>query len=503
VALHVEARTARAATTFQATSGAIAIQWARRRATPIACTVAVAVVGMTLSLLWVPLVDHMSGWMAPPDLWQTFRDAHLVGWGGEAAIYQAGTDFLSPPALPVVLAPVAMLSGALHLTESFLIMLPHPTAWLLLGPADFLCGSVVFFALDATARRLGVPRARRVAAQWVCAGLSLPLLWLWGHPEDLVALSFVLYALLAAFDGRWARASVLVGLGLAFQPLVVLVAPLVFARLTWRELPRSLAVAAAPGAALLVFPLAHAWRTTWRAVVEQPTFPTLGHGTPWLALAPVLQAHRTSVVPAAERLFSAPVETTAGGPARLLAIALAVVIGVVVARTRPSEHVVIWLAAGCLALRCVFESVMFPYYVVPALLVVVLAAAAVSSRRLALAVVAAGACSWAAYVRAEPWAYYLVVSGLLVAAFAFVAPRRSAPTEREPARCSLLQQRAGEPGGGGVELGSNGSREAPQLGSVRGAWALPAAGELAGAEGAETVATVRVLGGASAGAAEL
>jgi hypothetical protein len=471
MALRVEARAVRAVAHDTSSPGAIAIQWARRRATPIACTFVVLVSGMTLSLLWLPLVDHASGWSTPQDLWQTFRDAHLVGWGGEADIYQAGTDFLSPPAFPVLLAPVAMLSGALHLTESFPLYLRHPTAWLVLGPADFLCGSVVFFALDATARHLGVPRARRVAALWVCAGLSVPLLWLWGHPEDLVALALTLYALLAAFGGRWTRAAVLVGLGLAFQPLVVLVAPLVFARLPWRELPRALAVAAAPGAALLAFPFAHAWRTTWRAVVEQPTYPTLGHATPWLALAPVLRAAGVS---GAKELFSAPVEATAGGPARLLAIALAIAIGVVVARTRPSEHVVVWLAAGCLALRCVFESVMFPYYVVPALLVAVLAASAVAPRRLVLAFAATVVCSSYAYVHAEPWAYYLVVSGSLVAACAFGVPRRRVPAgreaaDREPAQRKVVQQRAGEPTGGGARPGSNGSRVAPQLGSVRGA----------------------------------
>ncbi len=474
MALRVDARAALEAARHTSSPGAIAIQWARRRATPIACTLMVLVAGMALSLLWLPIVNHVSGWSTPQDLWETFRDAHLVGWGGEADIYQAKTDFLSPPAFPVLLAPVAMLSGALHLTESFPLFLRHPTAWLLLGPAGFLCGSVVFFALDATARRLGVPRARRVAALWVCSGLSLPLLWLWGHPEDLVALALALYALLAAFDGRWTRAAVLVGLALAFQPLVVLVAPLVFARFPWRELPRALAVAAAPGAALLAFPLAHGWHTTWRAVAEQPTFPTLGHPTPWLALAPVLRTHLTSVVPAAEKLFTSSIETTAGGPARILAIALAVAIGVVVARARPSEHVVIWLAAGCLALRCVFESVMFPYYVVPALLVAVLAAAAVAPRRVVLAFAATVVCSSYAYVHAAPWAYYVVVSGSLVAACAFGVPRRNArdghmPAGRMPALRKVVQQRAGEPAGGGARPGSNGSRVAPQLGSVRGA----------------------------------
>ncbi len=37
------------------------------------------------------------------------------------------------------------------------------------------------------------------------------------------------------------------------------------------------------------------------------------------------------------------------------------------------------------------------------------------------------------------------------------------------AQRDLVQQRAGEPAGGGARPGSNGSRVAPQLGSVRGA----------------------------------
>lgn len=470
--------------------GPTATRWVRRHAAAFWAALFVVVVGMALSLLWWPLVDHVNAWGTPGDLWGTFRDAHLVGWGGEADIYQSGSGYLSPPAFPVLLAPVAMLSGALHLTESFPVGLRHPSAWLLLGPADFVCGSVVLFPVDTLARRLGASRARRVSAVWVCAGLSVPLLWLWGHPEDLLAVACALCALLAALDGRWTKAAALVGLGLAFQPLVVLVVPLVFARMPWRQLPRALVIAVAPAALLLAAPLLHAWRTTLHAIADQPTFPTIGHATPWLALSPVLHVHQ--VGDAAGRLFATTTDVTAGSPERILAIAVAVVLGLLVARVRPSEQTVVWLAALCLSLRCVFEPVMFPYYVVPALLLAVLAAAAARRSQFVLSLGVAGACSWAAYLHATPWAYYVVVTGLLLATCALAVPRRRGGA----------QQRAGEPVGGGAPLGSNGSRVAPQPGNVRGAWSLPGAGEVVGVEEVETVATVRALGGVVAGAAE-
>lgn len=55
-----------------------------------------------------------------------------------------------------------------------------------------------------------------------------------------------------------------------------------------------------------------------------------------------------------------------------------------------------------------------------------------------------------------------------------------------------------------MALGSNGSRTAPQLGSVRDAFAFGAAGDGAAGDvvGEDTVATVRACGGGVEGAAE-
>jgi hypothetical protein len=403
--------------------------WARRRTVPLWGALFIVVAGMAWSLLW-PALDHASGWLTPADLWGTFRDAHLVGWGGEADIYQARTGYLSPPAFPVLLAPVAMLSGALHLSESFPFYLARPTAWLLLGPVELACGAWILFPLEALARRLGVPRARQIVVIGTSALLSVPLLVIWGHPEDLLAVGCALEALMAAFDQRWTKSAALLGVGLAFQPLVILCAPLVLASMPCRRWARAVGIAALPGALLLSAPLLHAWRTTIHAVADQPTYPKIGHATPWVALAPLVEharavdAHAVARAAAAGRLVGATTEVTAGGPGRLLALALALVVGIVVARRGTSERVVVSLAALCFSLRCVFESVMFPYYVVPALLVALVAAGAVSLRRLLVAVLAACGCAGVAYLHAAPWIYYLSVTALLLVAVALGAPAK-------------------------------------------------------------------------------
>ncbi|MDA8312090.1 MAG: hypothetical protein M0Z46_16070 [Actinomycetota bacterium] len=436
MALNLQVRVACARTETVDPLRSSVVSWSRQHAAPLWGALFIVISGMAVSLLW-PIVGHGGGWLTPADLWGTFRDAHLVGWGGEADIYQARTGYLSPPAFPVLLAPVAMLSGALHLSESFPFYLHHPTAWLLLGPVELACGAWVLFPIDALARRLGVPRGRRLGAMWASAVLAVPLLVIWGHPEDLLALGCTLYALLAAFDARWTRSAALLGVGLAFQPLVVLCAPLLIARMPWRTWARAAGIAVLPSALLLIAPLLHAWRTTLHAIVDQPTYPRIGRATPWVALAPIIQrahaldTHAAARTAAAGRLLGATTEVTAGGPGRLIAIGIALAIGLVVALRGTSDKTLVALAALCLALRCVFESVMFPYYVVPALLVGVVAAAGVSRRRLVSSTVAAGACASVAYLHAGPWTYYLAVTALLLGAAALGAPgRKGAPEGR-------------------------------------------------------------------------
>lgn len=394
----------------------------------LAAMAAVAVSGMAYTLLWAPILLHVNVWIVPGDIWGTFRDAHMIGWGGEGALYQSDvqtmTGFISFPGMPALLAPVAMVSGALNLTESLPLTLPHPTAWLLLGPVEMIVGASVLLPLDAIAGRLSLPPRRRLTVVWLEAALVWPVVARWGHPEDLIALGLALYALMATQDHLWVRAGVLLGLALVFQPLVVVLVPLALARTPWRHWRVVLPLVLAPALGLLAAPLVHAWHTTVHVLVDQPTFPASNHPTPWIAFSTVLErAHwvRGAVVSSPLRgLFSVHTASAAvgpvvaGGPARIIPVMLSVVAAAVV-WARPQYN--LWLiAAICLALRCIFEPVMTPYYTVPALAMALVVGAASTRLRLAAATLAAAACTYLGYRHAATWSYYLPVTATLVAA---------------------------------------------------------------------------------------
>jgi hypothetical protein len=416
--------------------------WVATQAWVLGAALAVVVVGMAYSLWWGPVVRHIDAWSTPSDLWGTMRAAHVIGWGGEGILYQSSTNLVTFPGIAVVLAPVAIVCGALGLTEGFPIALAHPTAWVLVGPAEMVLGALLLFPLDAMARRLGVAGRRRVVLVWLEAALVWPVVALWGHPEDPLALALGIYGLMAAFDRRWRRCAGFFAAAIVLQPLTVLVLPIAFVYLPRRRWLPMAGIAAFPSAMLLVAPLAYAWKTTVHALVDQPNYPSIDHATPWLALAPVLQPAREfggglvlrhttgglTFTTAPGRL----VEVVAGGPGRLIAIGCAVALAVVVARARPSEPTVLWLAALALCLRCVFESVLDPYYFVPGLAVALVLAARTSGRRLGAATLCAAACTYWSYRHVGQWEYYLPVTVLLLGAWALGRP--DGPARWTPSR---------------------------------------------------------------------
>ncbi len=447
----------------------------RDRAHVVAAAVSLVAVGMAYSLAWERVAHHTGGWSTPADLWATFRAAHLVGWGGEGLLYGSGTGLVTLPGIAVVLAPVAMVSGALHLSESFPLALAHPTAWLLVGPVEMALGAVLLFPLDDLARRIGVPSRRRVVLVWLEAALVWPVVVLWGHPEDPLALACALYGLMAALDGRWRRGAVLFAVAVAVQPLTVLLLPIVAAYVPPRAWPRAGAIVAAPSALLLVAPLAHAWGATTHALLDQPNFPTIDHGTPWAALAPVLGraagagAHGAHGAQGAHGVAAGTLGAhgalaVAAGPGRMLALAGAVLIGLLVARRRPPEATVVWLAALALSLRCVFEAVVDPYYLLPGLAVSLVVAARLGRAQLAVGVALAAAATALSCRHAGPWAYYLPMAALLLATWAVGWPRLRLERPRLAAVGERDAPRVWDavPGGAAVDL--HGPGRAPRVG---------------------------------------
>ncbi|MGH9062696.1 MAG: hypothetical protein ACRD0L_01730 [Acidimicrobiales bacterium] len=372
-------------------------------------------------------------WATPGDLWATVRDAHYVGWGYFGGIYGAGTALVTFPGYFVLLAPVVMLTGALGLTEGFPFYPPHPTAWLVIGPFTMLTNGVALFALDKLAGRLGVGRRGR----WVLSAGAMVALWpstaLWGHPEDVLALALGVYALVAVIDRRWRACGWLFGAALACQPLTILIFPVAmavaFRERGWRSLAPLVGRAAALPAFLLAVVLTADFHDAWRALTRQPNFPKLDWPTPWMALSPHL-GH----------------DTVAAGPGRMIAVVAAIGIGVWLATRRRDPLTLVWAAGLAMAGRCVFESVMVPYYVAPAVVLLLVASWHQPLWRRGMAVVAGVLVTVMTFWHLGPWLYWGSMVALLAveAGAAWPGPARSGAGRRAEAVTDLSSAEAEE-----------------------------------------------------------
>ncbi len=415
--------------------------WLRAHVWPIVGTIALLASGLSYTFYWYPVVHHLPDWATSADLWATFRDAHYVIWNGEGHIYSASTNFVTFPGIALLLSPFAWLQDALHLTNDWPVYFPRPTGWFILGPIDILCGGVLLFPLDALARRLSLSFTRRALATLLEVILIFPVVVFWGHPEDTLALALGLYALFAAYDRRWLHSAAFFALAVVFQPLILLIVPIALAYVPAKKWPAFGTVMAIPTALLLLPPLFQEWGPTTYAIFKQPNFPTVDHPTPWISLAPILtrarwvtaltihyshQKHKYVYGPV--RTFIG--DTVSAGPGRTIAIVLACLVGVWVAHRKPSLGEVVWWAAFALALRCIFESVMDPYYVVPTLVLVVVLAFTVGKIRFLLTLAAAALCTKTSYWHTGNWRYYLFVSVSLLLALAFSWPRSSPRDQR-------------------------------------------------------------------------
>ena len=383
----------------------------------VPCVIAAVglVLGMGYSLLWAPLVRHTSAWITPSDFWATYRAAHYVGWGDIGDVYAAHAGVVTFPGILVLLAPVAMLTGAFAMSEGYPFAIPHPTAWLIGGPIEMLLGSVALFGADALGRRLGLtPAQRAVAGVLVAIGLWNTVV-LWGHPEDAIALGIACYAIVAVLDRRRVAAGWLFGLAIVLQPLVLLLLPLAVASIGWRDWWQMLWRCLPLSAVLLIAPFVTSFSATVRALVEQPNFPNLDHRTPWTGLAPTLGGSGKYLLVAA-------------GPIRLLSVVGACLLAAVLGRRLSDPDVLVWACSVVLLLRCSTESVMVAYYLWP---VTAFAALLVVRRRFALVLLGFLATTLLVVIsdlQLGDWAWW---TGTIVSSVALVAvalPRlKSAP----------------------------------------------------------------------------
>jgi hypothetical protein len=362
-------------------------------------TLVFTALGMAYTLLWAKVVRHQSFyWIYPGDIWSTVRGAHFIGWGGLSFVYLRQTALITLPGYDLLLAPVVMLSSKLGLTEVApgLLPPPKPTSWLLVGPFTFLSAGVAIFGADALARRLGVTRGVRRLLAVAVAVAVWPALVIWGHPEDVVAIGLFALALAKVLDGKNTSAAWLVGAAIAMQLYVLMLIPLFIGIIGWRKSITFCARAAVLpiffAVAVLVPDFHHAWWT----LTKQPNYPTVNHTTPWVSIAP--------------RIAKGVV---AAGPPRLGAFAFAAVAGYLTYRRRADRLWIMWIAMLVMVVRCVFETVFVPYYVMPA---IVLAFVVVAPRNWWRRVIVVGTgvfLTVSTHWHFTAWPYWLLLLGPL------------------------------------------------------------------------------------------
>ena len=195
-----------------------------------------------------------------------------------------------------------------------------------------------------------------------------------------------------------------------------------------------------PSVLLLLPPLIQEWGPTTRVLLHQPNFLQGNHATPWASLAPVMERAGLKLVNSLKYVKLAnghyrPVEVVtklhaqavlAAGPGRIVALLAACLIGVLVKVQKPSLPRIIWLAALALSLRCLFEPVMVPYYLLPGVALALLVATLRSRLTFAWVCAVSAVSSVVSYFHFSPWDYYLVVMCPLLAALAWSWPRRDA-----------------------------------------------------------------------------
>jgi hypothetical protein len=401
----------------------------RDRWIPLMWSAWLVAAGLAYLLGW-SLVVHHSLWTTGNDLWGIFRAAHYVGWGFLGGIYTPSNGVNTLPGMSVLLAPVAMASGALGLTESSpTLFLYQPSAALLLQPIELLCACSVLFAADSVAVLLAIRASLRVWLIGVIAVVAWPVAALWGHAEDLLAVTFALVAIRLLLAGKSHRTGWLLGVGIVLQPLVVFLLPIGVGASAVGRRGRLVAQALGPGLVLVGIALAGNWSETYRALAEQPTPLSINHPTPWVSLAPqvghVLVARATPSFQVERTGGHIAVLLVSGGPVRTIGLMFAVLAGVFVWKKRPEPVAILWLCALALAMRCYFDPVMTPYYLAPPLMVALIVAARMSRVRFGIAAIAGLTDTVFAYCRFSPWVWWLPVVGMLTVVLACGYPGRS------------------------------------------------------------------------------
>ena len=378
---------------------------------PLSTSVVLVVSGLLFSFWSYRLhLGFVGAWRTPGDFWATYQSSVALVQGHFSQVYSQSTGLVTFPAISYLLAPAAVLTSALHLGLGYPAgPYVHPSAWLVAGPFEMMIGSLPLFAVDRCAERLGLSTRRRWALALAEAAILANVTVLWGHPEDAISIALVLYAVLAVQDGNHRRAAWLLGVAVAFQPLALLAIPALGARFSWREALRLLPVVVVPSLLVLAPLIGAEPASVWHALVNQPNYPLLNHVTPLTRFAPGLPG---GIVVMA-------------GPDRLVAVAVAAIVGVLICRRSADIEQMLWALPVVFFIRLVFETTIAAFYVWPVLAVVLLLSARRGRVPLITVAVAANLMTWFQLIPWEgTWGWWTLTIGSLAVMLVLTRPRR-------------------------------------------------------------------------------
>jgi hypothetical protein len=379
--------------------------------------------GMAYTMLFMPATTHIRGWWVIGDVWPPMLAARFVANGALGYMYEATPFFTAGPLLPILLAPVAAVGDAYHLTDNYRYLVPHPSLWLVYGPYAMAFGIALLYAARSLGHMFWLKEGlvfreatpRPLWTQIATAGLVLmPVAIVYGHFADVLALAFLLLGIRSTVSSRFVQAALWFGLAIATQPWALLCLPVFIAAAPagsrTRTLVRSLLL---PGV-LVGYTLITDWTNASTAFFRPRAFPQLGHAALWV---------------------SRSTQMIVGSPVRLGSLAVAVTLGWWLrGRTRPR----LLLAGFALALlaRPLFEPVVFAYDLAPALALLFLHERSAGATGLRSAI-GGGAILFFFLLHPDPWLWWGVTAVALVVL--------AAPAFRDVVRRKDIDAAAEEP----------------------------------------------------------
>jgi hypothetical protein len=278
----------------------------------------------------------------PGDMWIAVDAARYVANGALGFVYESSRYLTALPLYPILLAPLVAVGEAQGLSAP-----PAPTAtmYILLAPVTIGLATPLLHQVRGLLRDAGARASPLVVQVWAALLVAAPMLVVWGHGEDALALLALLAAVRLSGREQWVAAGFLLGFAIASKQWAVLALPALLARSPSGERSRLAAASLALPVTLALFVLGVDWPHASRALLYPPNYPGHGHAALWVETG------------------SATVVTA---PFRLSVLAMAVILaGRAPGRTSLSRLLAV--LGLTLLVRCAFEPVVHVYYLAPGL----------------------------------------------------------------------------------------------------------------------------------------